>query len=160
MDRQVCGRRRGFINLELHVGVNGCSGGRSSEELDSYGLVATFKVRHHLQIRAVVLDGALCSTFWRHRFLHHTRTSTVISPPGPDQTITYQTSANLDGAVTDDGLPDPPGAVTTEWSMVSGPGLVTFGDATSIDTTASFSVDGADVLRLTADDGADPAVTT
>jgi hypothetical protein len=72
---------------------------------------------------------------------------------GTDQTITLPDSANLDGTVTDDGLPDPPGAVTTTWSKVSGPGTVTFGNANAVDTTASFSAAGTYVLRLTADDG-------
>jgi len=34
-------------------------------------------------------------------------------------------AASLDGTVTDDGMPNPPGAVTTTWSQVSGPGTVT-----------------------------------
>ena len=59
----------------------------------------------------------------------------------------------LDGTVTDDGLPIPPGAVTTTWTKQSGPGTVTFGSASAVDTTASFSVDGTYVLRLTANDG-------
>jgi hypothetical protein len=46
---------------------------------------------------------------------------------GPDQTITLPSSANLNGTVTDDGLPNPPGTVTTTWSEVSGPGAVTSG---------------------------------
>jgi PKD repeat protein len=61
-------------------------------------------------------------------------------------------SASLDGTVTDDGLPQPPFMVTT-WSKVSGPGLVSFGDAGAVDTTASFTEAGDYVLRLTADDG-------
>ncbi|NIM60047.1 MAG: hypothetical protein GTO16_14085, partial [Candidatus Aminicenantes bacterium] len=71
---------------------------------------------------------------------------------GPDQTITLPNSAILDGTVTDDGLPDPPAAVTTTWSQVSGPGTVIFADASVVDTTASFSAAGTYVLRLTADD--------
>ena len=44
-------------------------------------------------------------------------------------------------------------AVTTGWSVVSGPGIVTFADATQAQTTASFSAAGTYVLRLTASDG-------
>jgi hypothetical protein len=73
---------------------------------------------------------------------------------GPDQTITLPGSANLVGTVSDDGLPNPPGAVTTTWSKVSGPGTVTFGNANAVDTTASFSVAGSYVLRLSANDSA------
>ena len=71
---------------------------------------------------------------------------------GPDQSITLPNAATLDGTVSDDGLPNPPGVVTTTWSQISGPGTVTFADATAVDTTASFPVDGTYVLRLTADD--------
>jgi hypothetical protein len=71
---------------------------------------------------------------------------------GPDQTITLPSSANLNGTVTDDGLPNPPGTVTTTWSEVSGPGAVTFGNASAVDTTASFSAAGTYVLKLLASD--------
>lgn len=71
---------------------------------------------------------------------------------GPDQTITFPADAALNGLVTDDGLPNPPAAVTTNWTVVSGPGVVTFGNASSLSTTASFSAIGSYVLRLTAND--------
>jgi len=44
--------------------------------------------------------------------------------------------------------------VTVTWSKVSGPGTVTFGNANAVDTTATFSMDGAYVLQLLADDSA------
>jgi len=81
----------------------------------------------------------------------------VNQPPtvdaGPDQTVTLPATAALAGTVTDDGLPDPPGAVAVEWSKVSGSGNVVFGDENAKNTTASFSAAGVYVLRLTADDG-------
>ena len=73
---------------------------------------------------------------------------------GTDQTITLPSAANLSGTVTDDGLPNPPAAVTTTWSKVSGPGTVTFGNANAVTTTATFSTSGTYVLRLTASDSA------
>jgi RHS repeat-associated protein len=72
---------------------------------------------------------------------------------GADQTITLPQSAALAGTSSDDGLPIPPGAVTMSWSKVSGPGTVTFGNAATLSTTASFSQSGSYVLRLTGDDG-------
>jgi hypothetical protein len=72
---------------------------------------------------------------------------------GPDETVTLPASAGLTGTVTDDGLPDPPGLVTTAWSQVSGPGTVTFDDLAAVNTTASFSLAGTYVLRLSANDG-------
>jgi len=82
-----------------------------------------------------------------------TNTAPVVSA-GSDQTITLPSNASLNGTVSDDGLPNPPGTVTTTWSKVSGPGTVTFGSASAVDTTASFSVDGVYTLRLTANDSA------
>ena len=73
---------------------------------------------------------------------------------GSDQTVTWPSAASLSGTATDDGLPNPPGILTTTWSEVSGPGTVTFGDPSAPTTTASFSVPGTYVLRLTADDSA------
>ncbi|HSE08826.1 MAG TPA: PKD domain-containing protein [Nocardioidaceae bacterium] len=73
---------------------------------------------------------------------------------GVDQSVTLPSSATLDGTVTDDGRPAPPGAVTTAWSKVDGPGTVAFGDAAKVDTTASFSQAGSYTLRLTANDSA------
>lgn len=74
---------------------------------------------------------------------------------GTDQSIRLPTnSVNLDGTVTDDGLPDPPAAVTLTWSCIAGPGTVTFGNAHAADTTATFSVAGTYTLQLHAYDGA------
>jgi PKD repeat protein len=82
----------------------------------------------------------------------------VNQPPvvsaGSNQTITLPATASLNGTVADDGLPNPPGAVTVLWSMDSGPGTVTFANSTAKATTATFSVAGAYILRLTANDGA------
>ncbi|HMU32784.1 MAG TPA: peptidoglycan DD-metalloendopeptidase family protein [Pyrinomonadaceae bacterium] len=73
---------------------------------------------------------------------------------GSDKAIMLPGSASLSGAVTDDGLPNPPAAVSTAWTKVSGPGTVTFGNANALSTTADFSAAGTYVLRLTGDDGA------
>jgi len=73
---------------------------------------------------------------------------------GANHNVALSTTVSLDATVSDnDGLPDPPGSVTTTWSKYSGPGSVTFGNASAVDTTASFSAAGTYVLRLTADDG-------
>jgi hypothetical protein len=70
---------------------------------------------------------------------------------GSDQAIVLPNGATLNGIVTDDNQPNP--VPTTQWTKVSGPGVVTFGNAAAKNTTATFSVDGTYVLRLTADDG-------
>jgi hypothetical protein len=70
---------------------------------------------------------------------------------GPDQAVTLPNAATLSGAVTDDGLPD--AATTAAWSVVSGPGTVTFADPSQASTTALFSAAGTYLLRLTGSDG-------
>lgn len=60
------------------------------------------------------------------------------------------TNVALAATVIDDGAPQP---LTFQWSKVSGPGTVTFADATAANTTVSFSAPGSYVLRLTASDG-------
>lgn len=72
---------------------------------------------------------------------------------GADAFITLPANVvALDGTVSDDGLPNPPGSLTTSWSVLSGPGSVTFGDASSVDTSAQFSAEGVYTLELSADD--------
>src|SRR5262249_18521381 len=75
---------------------------------------------------------------------------TSLVSAGSNQTITLPASAILNG---DDALP-PGSTLTTTWSKVSGPGTVTFGSVNAPITTASFSLAGTYVLRLTATDGA------
>ena len=77
---------------------------------------------------------------------------TPIVNAGPDQNITLSGSASLLGTVEDDGRPNPPGALTSTWSKVSGPGDVTFANANSPTTTATFSASGTYILRLTTTD--------
>ncbi|MEZ5218819.1 MAG: LamG-like jellyroll fold domain-containing protein [Ilumatobacteraceae bacterium] len=76
--------------------------------------------------------------------------SRPVTSAGADATVVRPNAVALDGTVTDDGNPQP---VTVTWSMVSGPGTVTFGSTTSVDTTATFDAVGTYVLRLTATDG-------
>ncbi|MGH8021476.1 MAG: PKD domain-containing protein, partial [Opitutaceae bacterium] len=72
---------------------------------------------------------------------------------GADLSITLPVdTVPLDGTVGDDGLPSG-GTLTTAWTKQSGPGTVTFGDASTVDTTVVFAADGTYVLRLTGDDG-------
>jgi hypothetical protein len=72
---------------------------------------------------------------------------------GPDQTV-HVLSATLSGSATDDGLPNPPAALTYTWSRVNGPGTATFANKNAASTTVAFSVGGIYTLKLTANDGA------
>jgi RHS repeat-associated protein/uncharacterized repeat protein (TIGR01451 family) len=70
---------------------------------------------------------------------------------GADQNISFPNAVNLNGAVTDDGMPSR-GTLSILWSTVSGPGTVTFTNPAAAITSASFSTSGNYVLRLTAHD--------
>jgi predicted GH43/DUF377 family glycosyl hydrolase len=73
---------------------------------------------------------------------------------GSDQTIPQGGAATLDGTVMDDDTPVTLANVQATWSKQSGPGNVTFANANSIDTTASFSSPGTYTLLLSASDTA------
>jgi hypothetical protein len=70
---------------------------------------------------------------------------------GANQTITLPAYATLTGSATDDGLPN--GSLMAQWSVVSGPGTVTFGNASALTTTATFPAAGSYTLELTVSDG-------
>ncbi|ATC64560.1 hypothetical protein CMV30_11680 [Nibricoccus aquaticus] len=72
---------------------------------------------------------------------------------GADTSLTLPATLSLTGSAYDDGLPAA-STLTTLWSVVSGPGTVTFANELSLSTTASFSAPGTYVLRLTAGDSA------
>jgi RHS repeat-associated protein len=80
---------------------------------------------------------------------------------GPNQSITLPNVATLAGTATDDGLPAPPGALSSTWSMISGPSSgVVFGDPSQPGTTATFAAPGIYLLQLSASDGALSAAST
>jgi RHS repeat-associated protein len=84
-------------------------------------------------------------------FLTDVPNAAPVASAGPDQRLAYpQSATSLDGTVTDDGRPL--NEVHTTWGVVSGPGTVVFGNASAVDTSATFGVPGTYVLRLTADD--------
>lgn len=113
---------------------------------------ATFSQAGAYVLRLTADDGALQGS--------DTLTITVqqnaapVVDAGGNQSVSLAAgAANLDGTLTiDDGLPATP-AIVYAWTKDSGPGTVTFGNATLIDTTAFFSAGGVYVLRLTATDG-------
>jgi hypothetical protein len=57
-------------------------------------------------------------------------------------------SATLDATVSDDVA-----VVGSTWTKISGSGSVTFGNANSVDTTATFGAADTYVLQLAASDG-------
>ncbi|HJX28489.1 MAG TPA: RHS repeat-associated core domain-containing protein [Thermoanaerobaculia bacterium] len=114
---------------------------------------ATFTVDGEYVLKLTASDGQLSSS--------DTTTVTVIprnQPPvvdaGSDQTletVEMPVPTELHGTVTDDALPRG-SAVTITWSVIDGPGAVTFADVQAAVTTASFDIPGVYALRLTAND--------
>lgn len=72
---------------------------------------------------------------------------------GADQTDATR-ATTLNGSAIDDGLPNPPGALTYTWTKTSGPGTVTFGSPGAPSTTVTFAAGGLYTLQLAASDGA------
>jgi formylglycine-generating enzyme len=73
---------------------------------------------------------------------------------GASQTIVCPNfTATLNGTVSDDGLPNPPAAVSVTWTQISGTGAVTFADVGSLHSSVTLPAVGTYGLRLTVCDG-------
>jgi hypothetical protein len=72
---------------------------------------------------------------------------------GPDVTFQINVPAALVGTVTDDGKPNPPGAFSNTWVLISGPADVTMTSTNSLTNSVQFTQAGDYVFRLVADDG-------
>lgn len=78
---------------------------------------------------------------------------------GVDRSGVVSTPLSLNGSATDDGLPSN-GTLTTTWTKLSGPGDVTFADASLTSTSATFTQTGTYVLELRGNDGTLSTVDT
>ena len=118
---------------------------------------ATFSRAGVYILRLTASDGSLSTSDEVQITANQTTSPTNQAPlvnAGIDQTIAVGASANLDGTINDDGLPNPPATISATWSKISGPGNVVFGNANAVDTTATFSVAGTYTLRLSGSDSA------
>lgn len=118
---------------------------------NSLSTTATFSQAGTYVLRLTASDGALSSSDDVTIIVIAENHAPQVSA-GDDQTISLPASANLNGAATDDGLPAG-SSLSVSWEKVSGAGNVTFASPNSVSTTASFSIAGTYVLRLSATDG-------
>lgn len=72
---------------------------------------------------------------------------------GTNRTVIWPTPAILNGSITDDDLPDPPGQISATWRQVEGPGQTSFANSNAVASMASFSKPGVYLLQLAANDG-------
>ena len=130
--------------------VSGTANGALTFNADgsfSYAPNANFNGSDSFSYRAS--DGALTSAAAVVSITVSPVNDAPVVNAGADQNIVFPASASLTGTVVD--LDGP--ALVRVWSQVSGPGTTTFGDPNAAATTASFSVAGTYVLRLSANDG-------
>lgn len=73
---------------------------------------------------------------------------------GDDQSIDFGATLTLTATATDDGLPDPPAAMTYLWELTGGPASVTFSNAHALVTDVTYAALGLYSFRFTATDGA------
>jgi hypothetical protein len=74
---------------------------------------------------------------------------------GQDATVSLQNGSAtvaLTGTASDDGLPNPPGALTYNWHLVSGPRGSTIANPSSLSTTATLKNAGTYIFELSVSD--------
>ena len=112
---------------------------------------ATFSVAGSYVLRLTATDGELTSSDDVRIEVAPENHPPVVSA-GDDLFTLIDTPAALSGSAGDDGLPAG-STLTTTWTRISGPGAVTFADASKPVTTVTCAIAGIYVLRLSATDG-------
>jgi PKD repeat protein len=119
---------------------------------NSLNASATFSAAGTYTLRLTASDSALTATDDVIVTVAAPANQAPVVNAGPDQIVTYPSAAMMAGTATDDGLPTG-STLTRTWSMVSGPGTVTFINGNLLNATATFSTAGSYTLRLTVSDG-------
>ena len=115
---------------------------------------ATFPEVRTTQLRLEVDSSGTFSTGLLEWKVYDSGKSPNFAPSvkaGMDRVVVLSGKTYLNGTVKDDGKLN--AAPTVTWSKESGPGEVVFRNANTTVTTASFSLVGTYVLKLTANDG-------
>lgn len=96
------------------------------------------------------IEASTDETRWGDLYLEEVTNTAPEVDAGADKGGAATEQINLNGWVSDDGFPGP---LSVAWSKLSGPGTVSFADASAASTSATFSEDGVYELLLSADDG-------
>ena len=128
-------------------------GNVSFNDVHSINTSASFSTAGTYVLELSVSDGALTTT---------DQISIVVNPippntppqinAGDDRAVAVGNEIEIRGIVSDDGLPLIPGNVSVLWSLVSGPGEVSFSNDDSLVTTVNFNTEGTYVLQLLGND--------
>ena len=113
-------------------------------------VTVTFSGTGTYVLRLTAFDGSLTTFDDVSVTVASSGNTAPVVAAGADQSIELTEAALLDGLVTDDGLVAP---FTVSWSDVGSTGQVSFADAGSENTSATFLTAGTYTLRLTAFDG-------
>jgi len=139
--------------VKLWLKVSGPAGAIVFSNASSVTTTASFPAAGTYVLRLTANDSLLSSSDDVTVIVNATSTNLApVVSAGPDRMVTLPSAATLAGTATDDGLPSG-SSLTRTWSKLSGPGTVTFGNASSANTTATFTIAGSYALRLTASDG-------
>src|SRR5690606_30288718 len=111
---------------------------------------ASFSAPGTYVLRLEAYDGEFTSSDLVTVVVHPANLAPTVDTGG-SQTIVVTDTIVLQATIDDDGLPN--STLTVSWSVISGPGTVTFGDPNAATTTVNFSKSGEYVLRLTVSDG-------
>jgi len=117
---------------------------------------AAFSARGLYQLQFTVDNGALATSKPVQVIVHQMPVLAAIVPLIVTLPVNQVT---LNGAVTDSGLGNPADALHILWEKISGPGTVSFADASKAQTAATFDKGGVYVLRLTAKNPDNPELT-
>jgi hypothetical protein len=140
-----------YVDLYLHVGHDPAGGAFTQSSFDAMQAVVE-SATTGVAARVTQVGVELACTGPAVEPPPPPANAAPVVEAGAEQSVSLGASAHLVGSATDDGLPDPPAALTYLWTVESGPGTATFSAPTALDTLVSFGAPGIYVLRLTADD--------
>ena len=125
-------------------------------DLDDVGVadpVVTFPQEGIYELEITADDGELASTDSVTVTVEIADNVAPTADAGADVTGHAGVPLTLSGTASDDGFPIPPGALTIEWSQLSGPDDAVLDDAAELQSDVTFPSAGQYTLQLRVSDG-------